>query len=126
MTGGVEDFISLWDAGREILFSGDYIYEGALYAFLPNSSLRAYLDSAEHLLRIVTPRTRILSAHRLTPPGPPILRHQDLLDLHRLLIAIRDGEADYAGFFPARYRVNEWLTLETEAPIFQDWPWLAR
>jgi glyoxylase-like metal-dependent hydrolase (beta-lactamase superfamily II) len=112
----------LWDEERELLFSGDYLYEGALYAFLPNSSLRAYLESAERLVGIVTPQTRILSAHRVTPPGPPILGHQDLLDLRQLLIAIRDGKADHEGFFPARYRINAHLTLETDAPIFQDLP----
>lgn len=120
--GHTDDSISLWDAGRELLFSGDYIYEGPLYAFLPNSSLRAYLASAELLLSVVTPRTRILSAHRITPPGPPILALQDLLDLRKLLIAIRDGEAERTGFFPARYRINDELTLETDAPIFQDLP----
>jgi glyoxylase-like metal-dependent hydrolase (beta-lactamase superfamily II) len=118
--GHTDDSISLWDAKRELLFSGDYIYEGALYAFLPNSSLREYLAAAEHLLSIITDGTRILSAHRITPPGPPILARKDLLDLRKLLIAIRDGEADYAGFFPARYQINDRLTLETDVPIFHD------
>ena len=119
--GHTSESVSLWDAQRELLFTGDYIYEGALWAFLPNSSLPDYLTTAEALLDLISTRTRILTAHRSTPPGLPVLGHQDLVDLRNLLISMREGEAEYEGLLPAKYRINERLSLETDVPWFHDW-----
>ena len=42
--GHTEDSISLYDAESGYLFSGDFLYPGELYGFLPNSNLGDYLQ----------------------------------------------------------------------------------
>jgi glyoxylase-like metal-dependent hydrolase (beta-lactamase superfamily II) len=41
--------VALWEAGTGLLFSGDVIYDGELYDFLPHSSIPDYLESLERL-----------------------------------------------------------------------------
>lgn len=119
--GHTDQSISLWDEENKQLFTGDYIYEGGLYAFLPNSSLVSYLETAEKLLLMLPEDTELLTAHRWRMIGTPILNMQDLVDLRNALEKVRDGELAYEGLFPAVYPVNENLTLETDVPWLRGW-----
>lgn len=119
--GHTDDSISLLDTSNGLLFSGDFIYPGLLYAFLPNSSLKEYLEGSENLLQETDTDNPIFGAHRDSPPGIPTLSTADILDLQRTLISIRDGTATGEGLYPLTYKVNERIDLLTEPPWLQDW-----
>lgn len=119
--GHTSESVSLWDAERALLFTGDTFYEGELWAFLPSSSLPDYLETAEALLERIPPGTRLLGAHRPEGEGLPELGREDLADLRDALVAIREGRAERRGLLPARYRVNERLSLHADLPWLQGW-----
>jgi glyoxylase-like metal-dependent hydrolase (beta-lactamase superfamily II) len=112
---------SLHDEAGAQLFTGDYIYEGALAAFLPGSSLSDYLKTAERLAATLPPSTRLLTAHRATPPGAPILEARHLTALRETLRAIREGSSEGAGLYPQVYRVTEGLVLQTDLAWTESW-----
>ena len=119
--GHTDQSISLWDKAHGQLFTGDYIYEGALYAFLPNSSLQDYLDTADMLIDTIPDGTKLFTAHRWDMLGTPILDYQDLLDLKSTLTKVQRGELSGSGVFPVTYPVNDRVTLEADLPWYQGW-----
>lgn len=119
--GHTDESISVWDEANGQFFTGDYIYEGPLYAFLPNSSLTDYLKVAENLLLILPRETKLYTAHRTNMTGTPVLETRDIVELRDTLEAVRDGEISGTGFFPTRYRVNERIALDADIPWYQDW-----
>jgi glyoxylase-like metal-dependent hydrolase (beta-lactamase superfamily II) len=119
--GHTTDSVSVYDAQNGILFSGDYLYPGPLWAFLPNSSMRDYLETAGPLLERLPADTIILGAHRESAPGLPSLAYQDLVDLQAALIRLRDGELSGAGTWPVTFEVNDRLQLVAEPRWLQDW-----
>jgi len=119
--GHTGDSISLFDAARSQLFTGDYVTEGELYAFIPGASLEEYLTTANALLETLPENVQLLTAHRLTPPGPPILRYADLQDLRTTLLAIRSGAATPTGTYPQAYRVNDELEILTDFSWGRRW-----
>lgn len=44
--------IGLWDATNGVLFSGDAIYDGPLYDFLPESNIADYVETMKRLLEL--------------------------------------------------------------------------
>ena len=114
--GHTPESLMLLDRDRGLLFTGDYIYEGPLLAFLPGSDLNEYLHTARHLLEIVPSGTRLLGAHRETPPGAPILGYADLVDLRVALEKIHEGTLEGEGFYIKSYPVNTRLRLLAETP----------
>ncbi len=119
--GHTEESISLFDAQSRMLFSGDFIYPGPLFAFLPNSSLPDYVQGAEALLSEDMTDVTIYGAHRVTPPGTPKQSVADVKDLHSALIGIRDGDLKGAGLYPVIYPINEDMQLWAEPKWLQDW-----
>lgn len=119
--GHTDESISLWDETNAQLFTGDYIYEGPLYAFLPNSSLTDYLTVAENLLLKLPKETKLYTAHRMNITGTPVLEMRDIVALRDTLEAVRDGEAAGSGFFPTRYPVNDRIDLDADIPWYQGW-----
>jgi hydroxyacylglutathione hydrolase len=93
--GHTTDSVSLLDVQSQFLFSGDYLYPGPLYGFLPNSSLGDYLWSAQNIQANVSQNATLLGAHRNTGPGLPTLTMQDVKTLQEVLAAIKSGEACY-------------------------------
>jgi glyoxylase-like metal-dependent hydrolase (beta-lactamase superfamily II) len=118
--GHTTDSVSLLDEQRGLLFSGDFLYEGPLFAFLPNSSLAAYLDAAGAVLETAPGDLRIYGAHRVTAPGAPRLATADLADLKRTLEGVRGGTVEGVGPYPVVYPVNERLELWAEPRWLQD------
>lgn len=119
--GHSKESISLMDRKNGIVLSGDYLYQGPLYAFVPGASLQDYLDTAEALLNETGAETTWYGAHRSNPPGPPGLEQSDLEDLQRTLRQVRSGSAEGQGLWPTSYQVNERITLLAEPPALQDW-----
>jgi len=119
--GHTRDSISLFDAARDQLFTGDYVTEGALYAFIPGASLADFLATANALLDVLPESVQLLTAHRFTPPGPPILRYEDLQNLQTALLAIRSGELQATGTYPRVYRVNDDLEVHADFRWGQQW-----
>jgi hydroxyacylglutathione hydrolase len=119
--GHTDQSVSLWDPVRAQLFTGDYIYEGALYAFLPNSSLQDYMDTAIKLVDLIAKDTKLYTAHRWEMVGTPILEYQDLADLHATLTKIQNDELSGTGAFPLSYPVNSRITLDADLPWYQGW-----
>ncbi len=119
--GHTDDSISLLDTESGAVFVGDFIYPGPLYAFLPNSSMREYLDGAHNLLREISSTAPLFTAHRDKAPGIPLLSTSDVEDLQRTLMSIKSGTAKGAGLYPHVYKVNERIELLAEPPWLQDW-----
>ena len=119
--GHTTDSISLFDAAANLLFAGDFMYQGPLFAFLPNSSLGDYDQGAKHLSDVVNSETKIYGAHRLYPPGAPVLGASDVKDLQNSLMKIKNGEQKTQGLYPVIYPVNDEMTLWAEPPWLQNW-----
>ena len=119
--GHTTDSISLLDTESGALFTGDFIYPGPLFAFLPNSSLPEYLAGTVNVLRDASADSALYTAHRVQAPGVPTLDMTDVADLQETLLSIRSGNADGEGFYPHVYPVNERLELLAEPPWLQDW-----
>ena len=119
--GHTTDSVSLFDAANNLVFSGDHIYPGYLYGFLPNSSMGDYLRGARTMLADVAENVTIYGAHRYRPPGAPSLKFEDLKDLERGLHAIRDGEIDGQGTYPQEFSINERISMLAEPCWLQDW-----
>jgi glyoxylase-like metal-dependent hydrolase (beta-lactamase superfamily II) len=119
--GHTEDSISLLDLESGALFSGDFLYPGPLFAFLPNSGMGDYLAAANRVLEAAPAEVRVLGAHRIGPPGLPELERSDVEDLRAALSAIRDGELEGSGLYPVVYPVSDRLALWAEPAWLQRW-----
>jgi glyoxylase-like metal-dependent hydrolase (beta-lactamase superfamily II) len=119
--GHTEDSISLLDLDSGQLFSGDFIYPGPLYAYLPNSGMGDYVQAADTVLNSAPAGVRIHGAHRGRSPGAPRLTLADIQDLRVALDAIRSGELSGDGFYPVRYRINSRLRLLADPWWLQNW-----
>jgi hydroxyacylglutathione hydrolase len=111
--------VALYDEQRHELFSGDFIYPGELYAFLPGASRSAYLATTRMLLSTIAPDTRILTAHMADPPAPvraPVLGVADLLRLRETLEGIERGPAHSSGFYPRSFPLHDSMTFATGLP----------
>jgi glyoxylase-like metal-dependent hydrolase (beta-lactamase superfamily II) len=119
--GHTNDSVSLFDAANNAIFSGDYLYPGELYAFLPNSNMGDYLATATPLIAELPEDVIIYGAHRAGSPGTPVLAYQDLLDLKEALVELRSGNLKGEGTWPQAFHVNDNLTLLAEPRWLQDW-----
>ncbi|MEE4298696.1 MAG: MBL fold metallo-hydrolase [Pseudomonadales bacterium] len=119
--GHTSDSVSLLDEQRGLMFSGDFLYEGPLFAFLPNSSLAAYLDAAGAVLEVAPEALRIYGAHRTSPPGAPRLGIEDVRALRAALEGVRDHTIAGRGRYPVVYPVNARLELWAQPRWLQDW-----
>jgi hydroxyacylglutathione hydrolase len=111
--------VSLYDEARRQLFVGDFMYPGALYAFLPGASRSAYLASTRQLLAMIDPVTRIYTAHMAEPPAPvraPVLEVADLRALEATLLRIEQGTLQSTGFYPRLFPVRGAVTFATGFP----------
>ena len=119
--GHTDDSISLLDTARGMLFTGDFIYSGPLYAFLPNSSLGDYRQGADTLLASVADDVKVFGAHRSGPPGLPVLDRTDIQAVADTINAIESDEVSGEGSYPISYPVNERITLLAEPRWLQNW-----
>jgi len=118
--GHTLDSLVLQDPERAQFFTGDTVYPGELFAFLPHSSLGDYARTTDRLLELVSDTAVLYGAHRVATSGLPTLARTDLLDLRRALHAVESGDAIEEGLFPRTLEVNERLAL------WMDFPWSRR
>lgn len=114
--GHTPESIVLLDRGRQLLFTGDFIYEGFLAAVMPGSDMNDYFKSAQKLISAVSPESKLLTGHRATAPAAPVLGYRDLADLADTLGQVLDGSLDGEGFVVKAYPVNSNMTLIAESP----------
>ena len=108
--------VALYDAERRQLFAGDFLYPGALYAFLPGASRSAYRATTRTLLALVDPATRIWCGHMADDPeaiAAPWLAVDDLRALEAALVGIERGTLASTGFYPRVYPVRGRIKFET-------------
>lgn len=121
--GHTSTSVSLYDESRRQLFAGDFIYPGELYAFLPDASRSAYLETTKRLLSIIDPDTRIFAAHMEGEPTPlkaPALQVADLRALESALTSIEQGDLSSSGFYPRIFPVRGAVRFAT------GWAWNNR
>lgn len=112
--------ISIHDPAAKLLFTGDLIYTTTLYAFMPDSSLSAYVATANRLLAAMPADTVIYGAHCCrndVPAQAPWLRMSDLADVRRAAADIQAGKAGGRGVLLRRFPVNARMTLLTFYPF---------
>lgn len=115
--GHTPESVSLYDPSTKILFAGDFLHQGEVYAFMPNSRLQEYLDTAEQLLKTLPKDVRLYAGHGV-PHRPDALgaTYQDISDLKDALIKMRDGEISGTGILPRVYKVNDKIIILTDIP----------
>lgn len=112
--------VSIHDPAAKLLFTGDLIYTTTLYAFMPDSSLSAYVATADRLLAAMPPDTVIYGAHCCRNDAvaqAPWLRMSDLRDVRRAAADIQAGKAKGRGLLLRRFPVNPRMTLLTFYPF---------
>jgi hydroxyacylglutathione hydrolase len=116
LPGHTPTSVGLYDADRRLLFAGDFIYPGELYAFLPGASRAAYLATTRRLLALLDPAARIYAAH-MADAAPliaaPVLEVADLRALEHTLIGIESGVEKSSGWYPRVFPVRGPITFAT-------------
>ncbi len=119
--GHTRESISLYDRDRDQIFVGDFITEGPTYAFVPTASLGDYLRSAVSVLEKIGDETRVMTAHRLDPPGMPELARDDVVELRDTLLAMKRGELEPTGSFPRMYSLAGGRQVAADLPWGHSW-----
>ena len=89
--------ICLWERPRGLLFTGDTIYKGPIYAQLPQSDFGAYRHSLERLSSLVPQARSLFPAHGDTPIEPSFI-----LDLAEGFRRVAEG------MVPSAYEDSPW------------------
>ena len=119
--GHTWDSVSLYDAEADILFSGDFIYPGNLYGFLPTSRLGDYQHGVARLLDTITADTVLYGAHRVAPPGAPRQSRRHVEILGQTLADLEAGRIRGEGIYPVAYPAGEDMVLLVEPRFLHDW-----
>lgn len=112
--------VSLSDPALRLLFTGDYLYPTSLYAFMADSSLSAYVATANRLLTTLPADTRIYGAHCCRNDGvaqAPWLAMTDLAQARDAIVRIEAGTQSGGRGWPVRrFPVNSRMTIVTLYP----------
>ena len=119
--GHTQDSISLFDQEAGYLFSGDFLYPGQLYGFLPNSNMGDYLQGAQAIKSVSGNSLRVFGAHRDDSVGVPELSLETVTLLEDTLNAIQSGTLKSNGAYPVIYKVDNRVELMSEPKWLQDW-----
>ncbi|HEV7432648.1 MAG TPA: MBL fold metallo-hydrolase [Steroidobacteraceae bacterium] len=107
---------ALYDTEAHLLFAGDFIYPGELYAFLPGASRGEYLATTRQLLATLDPATRIYAAHMADNAdtiAAPLLEIADLRALEQTLLAGHNNDILFPVRYPRIYPVRGPITFAT-------------
>jgi hydroxyacylglutathione hydrolase len=112
--GHTPESVMLLDESRALLFTGDFIYPGALLAILPGADLKQYAKSAVELVSRLKTDITLLPGHGSqdeTVWRTPRLGLSDMKDLASALQRLSIGMIEANGIFPHEIRVNEKIVL---------------
>jgi len=121
--GHTSTSVSIYDPAAKLLFTGDLIYPTTLFAFVPTSSLSAYVDSFDRLLADMPADVTIYGAHCCrndVVAQAPWLKLSDVGDARAAILALKEGKIEGRGFLIRRYPVNSRMTLLSLYP-FGNW-----
>lgn len=106
--GHTTDSIVLHDPKNNMLLTGDYIYPGDLFSFLPNSSRSSYVASAQKLLANTPEDIRLFAGHGSVdnPTIPPEMPRSLLQNLYQRMKKAETGELAYTGIFPRSLNIE--------------------
>jgi glyoxylase-like metal-dependent hydrolase (beta-lactamase superfamily II) len=109
--GHSTDSIALVERATGYAFVGDHVYGGTLYANLPGSDVRAYLESTRKLLNEYPEIRIVFGAHR-----DGMLKRESLVALESALSAILEQRASgqrlwWLGWMVSRYPGNGFTIL---------------
>lgn len=122
--GHTDNSVSLLDAERELMFTGDFISDGGmLNSMFPGASLGDFLQSSDKVLRRTTDMQKIVfrGAHASPANTIPSSSRGDLQVLHDQLIEIREGRLAGEGSYPVIYTIADGMLLSTEAVFLHNW-----
>ena len=119
--GHTNDSISLFDQKARYLFSGDFLYPGQLYGFLPNSNMGDYLQGSRTIQSLSENTLRVFGAHRDDSLGIPELSLETVIQLQDTLNAIKSGVLKSNVAYPVTYKVNDRVELLSEPKWLQNW-----
>lgn len=113
--GHTPDSIVLHDPANALLFTGDTVYPGNLFAMLPGASRSDYVASTKKLIDILPEGTRLLAGHadEDDPERLPELTVATLVHLHERLAAAESGKIAYEGGFPRTLVIEDGIGLIT-------------
>lgn len=107
----------VYDPSYKALFTGDFLYEGPLYAMVPGSSRSDYINSAAMLLDHTSSDVHIYGAHASTnQTQPPVLTQVSLRHLHDVLVSAETCDSYYEGLLPRKIRIDETVDFLTSFP----------
>jgi len=112
--GHTPESLALYDAERGRLFSGDYLYPGDLFAFVPGSDLAGYRETAQRLLDLTARRPTWRSTARTCRRRRPSPR-QDRRALERLAAALDQLLADPKRELPWTLAWFAWIPTRRHA-----------
>merc|ERR1712176_569931 len=86
--GHTPDSLSLYLPAENRLFTGDLIYPGSIYLYLPGSDLREFAESIDKLRELVEskPRGLVFSCGHITP-NLPAASLQELIEVVPTMLA---------------------------------------
>lgn len=118
--GHSPDSISLWDSAANILLAADFVYPGDLFAQVPGSSLKDYLNTTDHLLSLINEQTRLFCAHGKPDSqglhASPVLAKRDILDLRNALLTVKKSGEKSESIY-----VNQRMTLTVNEEAYASW-----
>lgn len=65
--------------------------------------------------------TIIYGAHRVRPPGTPVLKNVNVKDLKQALDDIQNSSRNSEGFYPVTYQISDEVDLLAEPWFLQNW-----
>lgn len=88
--GHTPDALCLYDAGNRLLFTGDSYYPGAIYLYVKETNLDAYVRSVAAMAAMVGDVDVVLPSH-----NEPIAAPEVLVKLLQAAKAVQSGSADF-------------------------------
>jgi glyoxylase-like metal-dependent hydrolase (beta-lactamase superfamily II) len=88
--GHTPDSLCLYDMDHRLLFTGDTFYAGAIYLFVPETDLTAYINSVEMLAKMAPKLDALIPSH-----NEPIASPEMLERLLKAAKQIQSGNGEY-------------------------------
>jgi glyoxylase-like metal-dependent hydrolase (beta-lactamase superfamily II) len=117
LPGHSSDGMVLIDPEANQVFAGDLLYPKGAYAVGLDSDPWDYDRSLRMLLDLIDEDTRIYVAHpgRAEVVDVPVMSRTDVVRLREGFARVLDGTARWSGLYPRKYRVDDRMSILTNA-----------